>query len=114
MSYFVHRLLLLLVGLVVVAPTYSSAPVVGILDTIDPWFHVYTFGPTMEHLRIALPHKAIKSVGLSFQNLEKAVEAGELDFLIAPSGFLLMFQIRHVPPTSLHDIPLVQKSRLAR
>ncbi len=42
---------------------------VGILDTIDPWFFVWSFGDTMEHLRRQIPHKTIKSSELSYQQL---------------------------------------------
>ena len=70
-----------------VVPAYSKTITIGILDTIDPWFYVQTFGPTMEHLRKVIPQYQIKSVELSFDNLQKAIKAGELDFFIAPSGF---------------------------
>lgn len=66
---------------------WSKTITIGILDTIDPWFYVQTFGPTMEHLRKVIPQYEIKSVELSFENLQKAIKAGELDFFIAPSGF---------------------------
>lgn len=69
------------------APVFSKTITIGILDTIDPWFYVQTFGPTMEHLRKVIPQYQIKSVELSFDNLQKAIKAGELDFFIAPSGF---------------------------
>ena len=41
----------------------------------------------MEHLRKVIPQYEIKSVELSFEKLQKAIKAGELDFFIAPSGF---------------------------
>lgn len=69
------------------APAFSKTITIGILDTIDPWFYVQTFGPTMEHLRKVIPQYEIKSVELSFEKLQKAIKAGELDFFIAPSGF---------------------------
>ena len=69
------------------APAFSKTITIGILDTIDPWFYVQTFGPTMEHLRKVIPQYEIKSVELSFEKLQKAIKAEELDFFIAPSGF---------------------------
>lgn len=69
------------------APAFSKTITIGILDTIDPWFYVQTFGPTMEHLRKVIPQYEIKSVELSFEKLQKAIKSGELDFFIAPSGF---------------------------
>lgn len=69
------------------APAFSKTITIGILDTVDPWFYVQTFGPTMEHLRKVIPQYEIKSVELSFEKLQKAIKAGELDFFIAPSGF---------------------------
>ena len=81
-------LFLIIASVVLTGSAQSSSPVmVGILDTIDPWFYVQTFGPTMEHLRKAVPSREIRSIELSFEDLQKAVKAGELDFFIAPSGF---------------------------
>lgn len=66
----------------------EQAPVkVGILDTIDPFFFVWSFGDTMEHLRKEFPEKRIVSQELSYDELQKAITAKELDFFIAPSGF---------------------------
>lgn len=60
---------------------------VGILNTIDPWFFVWSFGDSIEHLRKDNPNLKIESRELSFSELQKAIEAKELDFFIAPSGF---------------------------
>lgn len=70
-----------------VGKTKGSTVRVGILDTIDPWFFVWSFGDTMEHLRRQIPNKTIKSSELSYQQLEKAIENKSIDFFIAPSGF---------------------------
>lgn len=60
---------------------------VGILNTIDPWFFVWSFGDSIEYLRKDNPNLKIESRELSFSELQKAIEAKELDFFIAPSGF---------------------------
>lgn len=80
-------LFLIALGAACATSVWSKTITIGILDTIDPWFYVQTFGPTMEHLRKVIPQYEIKSVELSFENLQKAIKAGELDFFIAPSGF---------------------------
>lgn len=80
-------LFLIALGAACETSVWSKTITIGILDTIDPWFYVQTFGPTMEHLRKVIPQYEIKSVELSFENLQKAIKAGELDFFIAPSGF---------------------------
>lgn len=80
-------LFLIALGAACATSVWSKTITIGILDTIDPWFYVQTFGPTMEHLRKVIPQNEIKSVELSFENLQKAIKAGELDFFIAPSGF---------------------------
>ena len=85
-------LFLIALGAACATSVWSKTITIGILDTIDPWFYVQTFGPTMEHLRKVIPQYEIKSVELSFENLQKAIKAGELDFFIAPSGFLPMWQ----------------------
>jgi len=60
---------------------------IGILDTIDPWFFVWSFGDSMERLRERFVDKRITSQELSFSQLLEAIKKKELDFFIAPSGF---------------------------
>lgn len=60
---------------------------IGILDTIDPWFFVWSFGDSMERLRERFEDKRITSRELSFSQLLDAIKKKELDFFIAPSGF---------------------------
>lgn len=60
---------------------------IGILDTIDPWFFVWSFGDSMERLRERFADKRITSQELSFSQLLDAIKKKELDFFIAPSGF---------------------------
>ncbi len=70
-------------------PIVGATPIkIGILDTIDPWFYVQTFGPTMEYLRAEIHDRKIETTELSFEELKEAVSKGSLDFFIAPSGFL--------------------------
>ena len=94
-------LFLIALGAACATSVWSKTITIGILDTIDPWFYVQTFGPTMEHLRKVIPQYEIKSVELSFENLQKAIKAGELDFFIAPSGFFAYVAesagARHIP-----------------
>ena len=60
---------------------------IGILDTVDPWFYVQTFGPTMDHLRKSFPEYRFQTEELSFERLREAASQSKLDFFIAPSGF---------------------------
>ncbi|MDD7441163.1 MAG: PhnD/SsuA/transferrin family substrate-binding protein [Sutterellaceae bacterium] len=60
---------------------------IGILDTVDPWFYVQTFAPTMDHLRASVPGRQFRSIELSFDKLRDAAKNGAIDFFIAPSGF---------------------------
>ena len=66
-------LFLIALGAACATSVWSKTITIGILDTIDPWFYVQTFGPTMEHLRKVIPQYEIKSVELSFENLHKAI-----------------------------------------
>lgn len=64
---------------------------IGVLDTIDPWFYVQMFAPTMEHLRRAIPGVTFKTEQISAEDLaSRGAEGAPLvlyDFLIVPSGF---------------------------
>jgi two-component system sensor histidine kinase TtrS len=60
---------------------------IGVLDTLDPNFYVYTFAPTMEYLRAKNPGTRFRTVDLDFNSLLKAAEARSIDFFIATSGF---------------------------
>lgn len=59
---------------------------IGIQDTIDPWFYVRMFAPTMEHLRQSLPETSFITEELSYRDIEKKAKAGQLDFIIVTSG----------------------------
>ena len=75
-------------SLVCLAQTTEHRPVtIGVLDTIDPWFYVQMFAPTMEHLRETLPQLTFQTIELSPEKLEQQAKANQLDFFIAPSGF---------------------------
>ena len=65
----------------------STQARIGVIDVQDPWFYVGTIGPTLEHLRKTLPQYRFVSEEMGYANLRSAIEAGELDFFIAPSGF---------------------------
>ena len=44
---------------------------IGIQYTIDPWFYVRMFAPTMEHLRQSLPETSFITEELSYRDIEK-------------------------------------------
>ena len=59
---------------------------IAVLDSLDPWFFVQTFAPTMAHLRKALPGLRFETQEYDLSSLEDALKKSEVDFLISPSG----------------------------
>ena len=66
--------------------TNSEIVRIAVLDTLDPWFFVQTFAPTMAHLRKTLPDLQFETREYGFASLRSALEKNEVDFLISPSG----------------------------
>lgn len=67
---------------------------IGIEDTLDPWFFVQTFAPTMAHLRETLPNIEIRTTILNSDALTRAAEAKTIDAFIATSGFYAFARTR--------------------
>ena len=59
---------------------------IGVEETLDPWFFVQTFAPTMEHLRKSLPDTTIRTELMSQNALLDAAEERRIDALISTSG----------------------------
>ena len=59
---------------------------IAVLDSLDPWFFVQTFAPTMAHLRKSLPELRFETQEYDLTSLKTALERQEVDFLISPSG----------------------------
>lgn len=59
---------------------------IGVEETLDPWFFVQTFAPTMEHLRKALPDAVLKTKLMSQNGLLDAAKERQIDALISTSG----------------------------
>lgn len=59
---------------------------IGVEETLDPWFFVQTFAPTMEHLRKSLPDTTIQTELMSQNALLDAADERRIDALISTSG----------------------------
>ena len=59
---------------------------IGVEETLDPWFFVQTFAPTMEHLRKSLPDTTIRTELMSQNALLDAADKRRIDALISTSG----------------------------
>lgn len=59
---------------------------IGVEETLDPWFFVQTFAPTMEHLRKSLPNTTIRTELMSQNGLLDAAQERGIDALISTSG----------------------------
>ena len=74
-SFFLTAVILATLSFGVIAQTIR----IGIQDTIDPWFYVRMFAPTMEHLRKSLPEHQFITEELSYREIETQAKSGQLD-----------------------------------
>lgn len=87
--------------LIVAGPLFASVPTpasprtdetekpvftIGVEETLDPWFFVQTFAPTMEHLRKSLLDTTIRTELMSQNGLLDAAQERRIDALISTSG----------------------------
>lgn len=83
----------LLVGFAVCLTTVAFAAseheqvLIGIEESLDPDFYVWTMGPTMNDFRERFPDRTFKTELLSITELDQAVKDGKLDFFMADGGF---------------------------